>query len=244
VEEHVAEARERGARVHTGGRRREGPGTFYEPTVLSGVTPEMRIWREETFGPVLPVTSFRRDDDAVELANDTRYGLDAYVWTGDRPRGRRVADRLRVGSVMLNDCISNYALPELPFGGVGESGFGRTHGEEGLRAFARPRSEAEPRLKLPREPHWFPGAHRASWARAVIRLLHGDGVRARLSGVWEALRGRHAGPGRGGRDGGGGTLPGEARTTAVGARRRRGGPRRPGDGSDVGEDDRDAGGDG
>jgi acyl-CoA reductase-like NAD-dependent aldehyde dehydrogenase len=193
VEEHVEDAVEKGAEVLAGGRRREGPGTFYEPTVLAGVTPEMRVWREETFGPVLPVVAFDDEEEAVRLADDTSYGLDAYVWTGDADRGRRLGRRLETGSVMINDCITNYALPELPFGGVRESGFGRTHGEEGLRAFARPRSEAEPRFRLDRELHWFPGADRAGWARAAIRLLHGEGVAGRLGGLVDALRGKGGG---------------------------------------------------
>lgn len=210
VEEHVEDAVGKGADVLTGGRRREGPGTFYEPTVLAGVTPEMRVFREETFGPVLPVTWFDDEEEAVRLANDTRYGLDAYVWTADRERGWRLARRLEAGSVMLNDCASNYGFPELPFGGVKESGFGRTHGEEGLRAFARPRSEAEPNLALSREPHWFPGADRVDWARALVKLLHGRGVAGRLGGLARALRsGREAEPTDGAADGPGGQGAGE-----------------------------------
>lgn len=190
IEGHVADARERGAEVRLGGERGAGPGTFFEPTVLTGVTPEMRVWREETFGPVLPITAFGSDEEAVELANRSRFGLDAYVWTRNRERGWELARRLEAGSVMLNDCITNYGLPELPFGGVKESGFGRTHGEAGLRAFARPRSEAEPRLPLRRELHWFPGPEREEWARALIRLRHGSGLRGRLGGIVDAIRGR------------------------------------------------------
>lgn len=188
IEEHVADARERGAEVLLGGRRGEGPGTFYEPTVLTGVTPDMRVWCEETFGPVLPVTPFATDDEAVELANRTRFGLDAYVWTRNRDRGWSLARRLEAGSMMLNDCLTNYGLSELPFGGVKESGFGRSHGDEGLRAFARPRSEAEPRLSLRRRLHWFPGAERVEWARALVKLRHGKGIRGRLGGVVDAIR--------------------------------------------------------
>lgn len=190
IDAHVADAREKGAEVRLGGERGPGPGTYYEPTVLTGVTPDMRVWREETFGPVLPVTPFSSDDEAVELANRTRFGLDAYVWTRNRERGWSLARRLEAGSVMLNDCVTNYGLPELPFGGVKESGFGRSHGEEGLRAFARPRSEAEPRMPLRRELHWFPGAEREAWAEALVRLRHGSGLRGRLGGVVDAIRDR------------------------------------------------------
>lgn len=191
VERHVEDARERGARVLAGGRRREeGAGRFYPPTVLADVTPGMEVFREETFGPVLPVTSFDDEEEAVRLANDTRYGLDAYVWTSDRERGRRLGRRLQAGSVMLNDCITNYGLPGLPFGGVKESGFGRTHGEEGLRAFSRTRAEAEPRFPLRREPYWFPGAGRSRWTAALVRLLHGRGIGGRLAGLADLIRGR------------------------------------------------------
>ena len=189
VEAHVEDARESGARVLAGGRRLEGPGRFFEPTVLADVTPEMDVFRDETFGPVLPVLPFDDEEEAVRLANDTRYGLDAYVWTSDRERGRRLGRRLEAGSVMLNDCITNYGLPDLPFGGVKESGFGRAHGEEGLRAFSRTRSEAERRFPLEREPHWFPGARRAPWSRALVKMLHGRGIGDRLAGLLELVRG-------------------------------------------------------
>ncbi len=215
VEAHVEDARDRGARVLTGGRRREGPGRFYEPTVLADVTPEMEVFREETFGPVLPVLPFDDEEEAVRLANDTRFGLDAYVWTDDRERGWRLGRRLEAGSVMLNDCLTNYGLPDLPFGGVKDSGFGRAHGEEGLRAFSRARSEAEPRFPLKREPHWFPGAHRATWSRALVKLLHGRGLGGRLSGLLDLVRGGEgeAGPSAGA---GGGARRGVGQATAYG----------------------------
>ena len=218
VERHVEDARERGARILTGGRRGEGPGRFYEPTVLADVTPEMVIFREETFGPVLPVLPFDDEEEAVRLANDTRYGLDAYVWTDDRERGWRLGRRLEAGSVMLNDCITNYGLPDLPFGGVKESGFGRAHGEEGLRAFSRTRSEAEPRFPLKREPHWFPGAERSGWTRALVKMLHGRGVGGRLSGLFDLFRRDRAGDGGGAsrRSGAPGDRPGVGRATAYG----------------------------
>jgi succinate-semialdehyde dehydrogenase/glutarate-semialdehyde dehydrogenase len=160
------------------------------------------------------VLPFGDEEEAVRLANDTRYGLDAYVWTSDRERGRRLGRRLEAGSVMLNDCITNYGLPDLPFGGVKESGFGRAHGEEGLRAFSRTRSEAEPRFPLKREPHWFPGADRASWSRALVKMLHGRGIGARLSGLLDLVRGEEAGPA--GPSGGAGARRGVGQATAYG----------------------------
>jgi len=181
IEAHVEDALAGGATAVVGGERLPGSGQFFAPTVLTGVRPSMRVMREETFGPVLPVMSFDRDDEAVRLANDSEYGLDASVWTRDIRRGRRIGRRLEVGTVMLNDCLSNHAMAALPFGGVKHSGFGRTHGEEGLRAFARVRSEAERRRPPARELHWFPGSGGARLARWVIPLKHGGSLRARLA---------------------------------------------------------------
>ncbi|HEY6938156.1 MAG TPA: aldehyde dehydrogenase family protein, partial [Terriglobales bacterium] len=123
VESQVDEAQAHGARLLTGGKRlpRLGPN-FYAPTVLAGVTHEMRLMREETFGPVLPVLPFDSDDEAVRLANDSEFGLAASVWTRDRARGEATAGRLQAGTVMVNDVISCYGISEAPHGGVKASG--------------------------------------------------------------------------------------------------------------------------
>lgn len=188
IEEQLDEARRLGARVLLGGRRAEGPGTFFEPTVVADATPEMRIMREETFGPVLPLAPFDREEDVVRMVNASPYGLDAYVF-GAPARARRLARRLEAGSVMVNDCIVNYGLPALPFGGVKASGFGRIHGEEGLRSFSRARSEAEPRTTRFAGMHRFPGRGRLRWIRALLTLLHGEGVVGRVVGALREIRG-------------------------------------------------------
>lgn len=140
VEEHVAEAAADGARILTGGRRATPAGLdgfFYEPTVLSGVHHGMRIMREETFGPVLPIMTVSDEAMAVRLANDSHFGLSASVWTRDLGRGERLARSLESGSVMVNDCLSSFGIAEAPHGGFKLSGLGRTHSWVGLMEMAR-----------------------------------------------------------------------------------------------------------
>ena len=138
VESHVEDAKARGARVLAGGTRLPELGVnFYAPTVLADVTQDMRIMREETFGPVLPVMACSDDDEAVRLANDSEYGLAASVWTRDAKRGERLARRIHAGTVMVNDVISCFGISEAPHGGVKASGVGRTHGRFGLDEMVR-----------------------------------------------------------------------------------------------------------
>jgi acyl-CoA reductase-like NAD-dependent aldehyde dehydrogenase len=138
VEAHVEDAVARGARVLAGGTRivKLGPN-FYRPTVLGDVTHEMRIMREETFGPVLPIAAFDSDDEAVRLANDSEFGLAASVWTRNGARGERLARRIQAGTVMVNDVVSCFGISEAPHGGVKSSGVGRAHGRFGLEEMVR-----------------------------------------------------------------------------------------------------------
>jgi succinate-semialdehyde dehydrogenase/glutarate-semialdehyde dehydrogenase len=138
VEAQVEDAVSLGARVVVGGRRMPELGpNFYAPTVLTAVTHQMRIMREETFGPVLPILAFDSDDEAIALANDSEYGLAASVWTGDQRRGERIAARLEAGTVMVNDVVSCFGIAEAPHGGVKTSGIGRAHGRFGLEEMTR-----------------------------------------------------------------------------------------------------------
>lgn len=138
VESHVQDAKQRGARVLAGGTRlpQLGPN-YFAPTVLADVTHEMRIMREETFGPVLPIMACAGDDEAVRMANDSEFGLAASVWTKDRHRGERLARRIHAGTVMVNDVVSCFGISEAPHGGVKASGVGRTHGRFGLDEMVR-----------------------------------------------------------------------------------------------------------
>jgi succinate-semialdehyde dehydrogenase/glutarate-semialdehyde dehydrogenase len=170
VSAHVEDARAKGATVRTGGRARPDLGPyFYEPTVLTGVTPEMAVYREETFGPVVSVYPFRDDADAVAQANDTAYGLNASIWTRDVRRARRIAEQLRAGAVNINEgYAAAWGSVDAPSGGVGDSGLGRRHGAEGILKYTDVQTIATQRL-LPIAP--LPGMSQAVWAKTMTAAL-------------------------------------------------------------------------
>jgi len=139
VEEHVADALAYGAKVVSGGKRvANSAGFFYPPTVLTNVDHGMKIMRDETFGPVLPVMTFKTEAEAVELANDSIFGLTASVWTKNIERGRRVAEKIAAGTVMVNEVLYTHGISQTPWGGVKQSGYGRTHGRAGLLELVNP----------------------------------------------------------------------------------------------------------
>jgi acyl-CoA reductase-like NAD-dependent aldehyde dehydrogenase len=163
-----------------------GPN-FYLPTVLSEVTQEMAVMREETFGPVLPVMAFDTDDEAVKLANDSEYGLAASVWTGSRARGEAVARRIQAGTVMVNDAVACFGISEAPHGGVKASGMGRTHGNFGLEEMVRTKYVDAERLPGVKRVWWY------GYGRAFSRQMEGflelqfaRDWRKRLRGGWKA----------------------------------------------------------
>jgi succinate-semialdehyde dehydrogenase/glutarate-semialdehyde dehydrogenase len=191
VEDLVAEARERGAEALCGGRRPDVglPGWFYEPTVMAGGDGSLRLEREEVFGPVVTVASFADEDEAVALANSTPFGLGASVWTRDPERARRLAARLEAGSVWTNDVAYSYGAGQASWGGVKESGFGRTHSKHGLYACTQVKFVDADRGRVP-VPWWYPyGLSGVEAFRGALDVLYGDGVGARAQAAWRHRRG-------------------------------------------------------
>jgi succinate-semialdehyde dehydrogenase/glutarate-semialdehyde dehydrogenase len=195
VEAQVNEARAQGARVLIGGKRLPEVGeNFYAPTVLADVTSEMRIMREETFGPVLPVIAYENDDEAVRLANDSEYGLAACVWTRDRARGEALARRIQAGTVMVNDVVSCFGISEAPHGGVKSSGIGRSHGRFGLEEMVRIKYLDSDRLPGMEKIWWY--GYGTAFSRQMEGLLDfqfAHGIGKRLRGALRAagaLRGK------------------------------------------------------
>ena len=129
----MADAVAKGAKVLCGGAAPEGPGFYYPPTVLAGITPEMRLYREEVFGPVASLYRVADIDEAIELANGTEFGLGANAWTNDGAERSRFIRDLVAGMVFVNGNVTSY--PQLPFGGVRTSGFGRELSYHGIREF-------------------------------------------------------------------------------------------------------------
>ncbi|MGY2128576.1 aldehyde dehydrogenase family protein [Blastococcus sp. SYSU DS0617] len=176
VRRHVQEAAKDGARVITGGTDADAfPGEGYvAPTVLLDVPEESAAIREETFGPTLTITRVRDAEEALARANDTSYGLAGSIFSGSKTRAMDLARRMRSGMTSINSVLTFASVPALPFGGVGDSGFGRIHGEDGLKEFTRAKAITRQRFALPTNPMSFRRpANTADQLARVIGMLHG-----------------------------------------------------------------------
>ena len=198
VEDHVADALAQGAKLVTGGQR-VGPGLGYAPTVLDGCTHQMRIMREETFGPVLPICRVKDAGEAVRLANDSRYGLNGSVWTRDVAKGALIARTMEVGVALVNNHSVTGTLFETPWTGVKETGFGIASSQWAYGTFVRRRTVLVDKSKDP-DPFWFPADETLAAFRealANVNLGAGLGALIALAGLVgkriKAIRGMLAG---------------------------------------------------
>ena len=173
VSEHVDDARAKGATVLTGGRPRPDLGPyFYEPTVLTDVTPDMLCHKAETFGPVVSLYPYRDEDEAVSLANDTEFGLNASVYGRDLTRAAGVATRIRAGTANVNDgYASAFGSTDAPMGGMGASGLGRRHGAEGLLRYTDVQAVAVKRIEMLNPPRWLPYGVFSRFMAVSLRVM-------------------------------------------------------------------------
>ncbi|MGW5573986.1 succinic semialdehyde dehydrogenase [Nocardia thailandica] len=172
VSAQVRDAVAKGATVLAGGRARPDLGPlFYEPTILAGVTPEMTLYAQETFGPVVSIYSFGAVEEAIERANASVYGLNASVWSGDGARGRAVAARVRAGTVNVNDAYAAaWGSVDAPMGGMGDSGLGRRHGADGMLKYTEAQTVAHQRVLGFTAPT---GISDKTWAGLLTGVLRG-----------------------------------------------------------------------
>jgi acyl-CoA reductase-like NAD-dependent aldehyde dehydrogenase len=187
VARQVEEARSMGAGILIGGEPlpQLGPN-FYAPTLITAVTPAMSLMREETFGPVLPVLSFQTDDEAIQLANDSNFGLSASVW-GKTAHATAVARRIHAGSILVNDLLTGFAVSAAPHGGVKQSGIGRTHGLIGMAELVRPvylDIDLAPRMK---KLWWYPYAKNFAPMSAFAEIVHAPSLGRRLAAALRTL---------------------------------------------------------
>jgi succinate-semialdehyde dehydrogenase/glutarate-semialdehyde dehydrogenase len=181
----VEEAVKVGGKVLVGGKRAPGlRGHFFEPTVIVNAPQACRAVQEETFGPIITVHRFASDEDAVRLANDCPYALSASVWSRNVERGRRIAERINGGTVVVNNVGYTYGLSMTPWGGKGMSGFGRTHGNLGFAELVEPHHVHVDKGRFRREFWWYPYDRESLDAgKDMMDLLYASGPFRKLSAV-------------------------------------------------------------
>jgi len=186
----VEDAVERGAQLLCGGHPRSDLGpNFFEPTVITGVDSTMKLFQEETFGPILAIQVVKDVDQAIRYANDSPFALAASVWTTETKKGQEIAQQLRAGAVMVNDVISYFAIAEAPHGGCGASGWGRTHGRAGLLEMAQTKYIDVDRMPSREKPWWYRyGGDLEHAADAFLRFQFSGGIGTKLRNARSALK--------------------------------------------------------
>ncbi|HEY4715637.1 MAG TPA: aldehyde dehydrogenase family protein [bacterium] len=189
VESHVDDARKRGAKILTGGKRKGSlNGYFYEPTVLSGVDHTFRIVKEESFGPILPIMTFKTEAEAISLANDSEYGLTAGIWTKDLGKAQRIASSLDYGTITVNDHLVTHGISQTPWGGVKNSGFGKTHGKTGLLELVEARHVHINKSIFPNIWWYKYSPNKYNLLKNALGLLYGHGIIKRMVSLVRVLK--------------------------------------------------------
>ena len=191
VEHQLEDAIQKGAKILSGGRRKPNSrGLHFEPTVIVDVNHGMQVLQEETFGPIIPILKVKDREEALRLANDSRYGLDSSVFTRDKKKAWEIAEKIEAGSVCINDSLVNFIIPEAPMGGIKESGLGRRHGAEGIHKYCRQKTIVMDRLGLKSEFTWFPTTNlKTGLFRRGLRMLFRSGWKNKLSAPCRTWKG-------------------------------------------------------
>jgi succinate-semialdehyde dehydrogenase/glutarate-semialdehyde dehydrogenase len=173
VKGHVEDALQKGATLLAGGKARPDIGPFFfEPTVLANVTPEMTLYAEETFGPVIAIYRFGDADEAIQLANSSSYGLNSSVWTRDVRRGQQIARRLQTGTSNVNEAVNaSWGSVDSPMGGMKASGLGRRHGREGILKYTEAQTVANQSLMLIGPSRWLPPERYAKVMTVILKFM-------------------------------------------------------------------------
>jgi succinate-semialdehyde dehydrogenase/glutarate-semialdehyde dehydrogenase len=183
VENHVADFQKSGAKILTGGTRNARlNGTFFEPTVISQAKNSMRGMREETFGPTLPIAKFNSEEEAINLANDTDFGLTASVWTRDLAKGNRVAEKILAGTITVNEVLYTHGIAQTPWGGFKQSGYGRTHGKLGLMELVAPQHIHVNRFTVLPNAWWF------GYSENALETFRGFARHFSTGSLWRTMR--------------------------------------------------------
>jgi acyl-CoA reductase-like NAD-dependent aldehyde dehydrogenase len=186
----LADAVSRGAKILCGGNARPDLGpNFFEPTVITGVDSSMRLFQEETFGPIMAIQVVANTEEALTKANESEFTLAASVWTADKSKGLKIAQRLNAGAVMVNDVISYFAIAEAPHGGSRASGWGRTHGTTGLSEMVQLKYVDIDLMPRTEKPWWYRyGAGLADVANGFLEMEFSTGIGAKIANLGRALK--------------------------------------------------------